>query len=70
VKKLKCDLFITGDVKYHEALDAKELGISVLDIGHYESEHFFTDIIFNILNKVSYKPEIIVFNDKPIFKNM
>lgn len=29
------DLFITGDVTYHKALDSKNLGLNVLDIGHY-----------------------------------
>ncbi|WP_425806901.1 Nif3-like dinuclear metal center hexameric protein [Desulfitobacterium sp. Sab5] len=32
------DLLITGDVDHHEALDAKEAGMAVLDIGHYTSE--------------------------------
>ncbi|MBI5696630.1 MAG: Nif3-like dinuclear metal center hexameric protein [Nitrospirae bacterium] len=32
------DIYITGDVKYHDALKALELGIAVLDIGHFGSE--------------------------------
>ncbi len=36
-----CDTFITGDVKYHEAQHAKELGINIFDIGHYASEIHF-----------------------------
>ena len=40
-KKEKIDLFITGDVGYHDALDARESGLAVIDFGHYESEHFF-----------------------------
>lgn len=36
-----CQLMITGDVKYHEAQSAKELGICVLDAGHYGTEKFF-----------------------------
>lgn len=43
--KEKCDLFITGDVKYHAAQTARELGINVLDIGHYGSEKIFTENI-------------------------
>lgn len=38
-----CDLFITGDLKYHTAQTAKELGLNVLDIGHYGSEKIFID---------------------------
>lgn len=36
-----CELFITGDVKYHEAQTAKELGICIIDAGHYGTEKFF-----------------------------
>lgn len=32
------DLLITGDISHHEALDALEAGLSVLDIGHFWSE--------------------------------
>ena len=38
-----CDLYITGDLKYHEAQMAKELGLCVLDAGHYGSEKIFTE---------------------------
>ena len=34
-KNAGADLLITGDVTYHTALDALDLGISVLDIGHH-----------------------------------
>ncbi len=32
------DLYLTGDVKYHDAQDAKDLGLIVVDAGHYGSE--------------------------------
>lgn len=38
-----CDLFITGDVKYHAAQLAKELGMNLLDMGHFGTEQFFTE---------------------------
>lgn len=38
-----CHLFITGDVKYHTARKARELGLNILDIGHYGSEKNFTE---------------------------
>ena len=38
-----CDLFVTGDVKYHEAQHARELGITLLDLGHFGSEQIFTE---------------------------
>lgn len=40
------DLFITGDVKYHEALDAKSAGLSILDLGHFPSEfNVFIEVV-------------------------
>jgi dinuclear metal center YbgI/SA1388 family protein len=46
-----CDLYITGDVKYHQACLAKELGINVLDIGHYGSEKIFIRNMADYLRK-------------------
>lgn len=36
-----CDVFITGDLKYHDARKAKEAGIAVIDAGHYGTEKIF-----------------------------
>ncbi|MDD2189516.1 MAG: Nif3-like dinuclear metal center hexameric protein [Eubacteriales bacterium] len=36
-----CDLFITGDVKHHEAQLARESGICLIDAGHYGTEYIF-----------------------------
>lgn len=33
------DCFVTGDLKYHEMLDASELGYAVMSAGHYETEN-------------------------------
>ncbi|MBR2742425.1 MAG: Nif3-like dinuclear metal center hexameric protein [Clostridia bacterium] len=32
------DVFVTGDAKYHEMLDAKEAGMSVIAAGHFQTE--------------------------------
>ena len=36
-----CDVYITGDLKYHEAQAAREMGMCILDAGHYGSEKNF-----------------------------
>lgn len=36
------ECYITGDVKYHDARDAHERGMNVIDVGHYGSEKIFT----------------------------
>lgn len=33
------DVFITGDVRYHDARDAEDRQAALIDIGHYGSEH-------------------------------
>ena len=34
-----CDTFITSDVKYNQFWDAKELGINMIDAGHFHTEN-------------------------------
>jgi dinuclear metal center YbgI/SA1388 family protein len=46
----KADVFVTSDVKYHDFFDA-DGKILLADIGHYESEQFTREVIFEILNK-------------------
>jgi len=46
-----CQCVITGDVRYHDAQDAIAQGISVIDIGHYQSEKFFAQFLANYINK-------------------
>jgi GTP cyclohydrolase I len=36
-----CQVFITGDIKYHVAMQAKDAGITLVDPGHFGSEKFF-----------------------------
>lgn len=58
--KNRCDLFITGDVKYHQAQKAKEMGLNIIDAGHYGTEYIFIENFANKLRKaVGDKVEII-----------
>ena len=34
-RKMGADVFVTGDIKHHDALDAKIQGVNLLDINHY-----------------------------------
>lgn len=43
-QKKNCDLYITGDVTYHTALDCRAMGQNVLDIGHYAEAIFKTAV--------------------------
>jgi len=58
------DLFLTGDVKYHEAMEATSLNIGIADIGHYESEIFFAEALKDILDNRQIK-SIILDSENP-----
>jgi len=47
---VKTDMFLTGDIKYHEAMEAKLRDVSLLDIGHFESEKYFVDVLYEVLD--------------------
>ncbi len=49
-KKVKADIFITGDFKYHDFFD-HEKQLIIADIGHYESEQFTIDLIGDFLKE-------------------
>jgi dinuclear metal center YbgI/SA1388 family protein len=34
-----CDTFVTADVKYNQFWDAKELGLNIIDAGHFHTEN-------------------------------
>lgn len=47
---LKCDAYLTGDVKYHDFFSAEDKML-ICDIGHFESEQFVTQQLFEILSE-------------------
>jgi dinuclear metal center YbgI/SA1388 family protein len=48
-KAAGADIYITADVKYHEFFDA-DGQVLLADIGHYESEQFTIDLLFELLS--------------------
>jgi dinuclear metal center YbgI/SA1388 family protein len=56
------DVYLTGDIKYHTAFDATELGVGLIDITHYASELCFGDSMAEILNILPI--EVIITNSK------
>jgi len=45
------NVYITGDMKHHDAQKAYENGICVLDCGHYGTEKFAPEVLSQILKK-------------------
>ena len=61
------DLYITGDLKHHETLDALEAGLTLIDIGHYESENIFSELIKKDLEEF-FNGKIIQAKENQVFK--
>ena len=40
-----CDTFVTADVKYNQFWDAKELGINLIDAGHFHTENPVVEVL-------------------------
>jgi hypothetical protein len=48
--KHNADIFITGDVKYHDFFNGEDK-MMIADVGHFESEQFAKELIYSILIK-------------------
>lgn len=69
-KRVGCDVYLTGDVTYHTALDALALGLTMIDIGHHAEKIFvptikkelskeFPDVVF-VESKIDTNPFVSV----------
>ena len=57
------DIYITGDIKYHDAQYAHELGLTLIDAGHYHTEKIILPVIREYLaEELSNKAEIIIYD--------
>lgn len=64
LEKIGIDVFITGDLKHHQALSAAEM--TVIDLGHFHSERFVVEIFEKILKNDDI--EIITATEKPAWE--
>lgn len=68
--ELGCDTFVTGDVKYHQACDAHDLKINVVDLGHWGSEHLVVPVLARRLGEMLPGMRIDAFDGADIFTNL
>lgn len=61
------DVLITGDVKYHQALEAEDRGLAVIDAGHFGTEYPIVEGIANYLTQKLPLLEIIIPVEKEPF---
>lgn len=63
IEKLEADCFLSGDFKYHQALNALCNHLSLIDIGHYESESCFANSLAQDLQNLPIKVIISAFKN-------
>ena len=51
-KRSGADVLITGDMKYHDAQDALDIGMNVIDCGHFDTEDIFKDVMKRFLDTI------------------
>ena len=49
--KSDADVYITGDIKYHEARVVEQNSKAIIDVGHFGSEHMAVDVLFEKLTQ-------------------
>lgn len=49
--ELGCDAFVTADIKYDQFLDAKALGLSLIDAGHFPTEDVVCPVLVQYLQE-------------------
>ncbi len=63
--KAKAEVLITGDISHHVGLDAREEGLILIDAGHYNLEHIFSEYVAGYLQeRLPSSIEISVFSQE------
>lgn len=57
-----CDAFVTSDVRYHEFLEAKAMGLSLIDAGHFPTENVVCPVLADWLEKGFPDVKIVLSN--------
>jgi dinuclear metal center YbgI/SA1388 family protein len=59
----KAQAYISGDIHYHDALEAKSANRAIIDIGHFPSEHLMVDALAqqleNVITRAGFEAEIM-----------
>lgn len=66
--KAGAQVLITGDVKYHQAQEALESGIAIIDAGHHGTEKHFSVLMKEFLEAGKSELSIEAFSGKDVFE--
>lgn len=61
------DVYVTADVKHHEAQLAFELGMNLIDAGHFETENILCSFLTEYLENTFDQLNVIASDAKPYF---
>lgn len=62
------DAYVTADIKHHEAQLAFELGLNLIDAGHFETENTICEFMSDYLSECFPELEIVPSVSEPYFK--
>lgn len=66
-KKSGADVYVTGDMKYHDAQLASELDLCVIDAGHYGTEKHIVDVLAEFAKTQGL--EVVTFYEEDYLKH-
>ena len=58
--KAGCDTFVTADVKYNQFWDANDLGMTIIDAGHFYTENPVTKILADKIQKAFPEVQVVL----------
>jgi dinuclear metal center YbgI/SA1388 family protein len=67
MESIDAECFLTGDIKYHDAMRAKAIDLMIVDIGHFQSEKFFAELLGRDLESLPISV-IISQSQNPFFR--
>ncbi|MDR2105492.1 MAG: Nif3-like dinuclear metal center hexameric protein [Deferribacteraceae bacterium] len=62
--KVGVDVHITGDLKHHTALDARQSGVTIVDVGHFYSERIYLTRFAEVLKR-EFNVEVFLAEETP-----
>lgn len=62
-----CDTFVTADVKYDGFLDAKAMGLNLIDAGHYPTENVVCPVLISWLKQGFFDVNVTFSAHKEVF---
>lgn len=64
------DVYLTADLGHHDAQTAAELGINLVDAGHFETENIICEFLYDLLSEEF--PDLLIkkSHSEPFFRNI